>query len=424
LNFKYKAVNSKGKKATGEIIADDKSAAIFLLKNKGLIPTDIKAISKNTKGNAVSVTGKNNGKVNRTLSEIEIFEKDIHDVKINKKKILGVLNQFAIMMKAGVSLSLCMEVLVDQEKDKKLKKILEEIRDDMYSGYTLSSSLKKFKAFNEITINIISAGEVNGRLDMAFERAAQILENEVNLTAKVKGAVTYPAFLLSLTIVVVIILNAIVLPVFTDMFDRMGAEVPALTRFVMASSHILTSFWYLFVIGIAAIIIFYAYGRKNSESFKQKTDYYKLRIPIIGKLLHKLYIARFCRIMASLVDAGVEIVHALTVSANVIPNTYVKKYLYKVLEDVKVGVPINLSMNQYPVFESLLVSMVRVGEESGMLYDVLDKMADLYESQTENQTKQLTSLMEPAMTIIIAIVVGTVVISVVMPMFGQYDLLM
>lgn len=420
--FKYKAVNSRGKKMIGEINADDKSTAIFLLKSKGLIPTDIKPLDKKIKGNAIS--GKSRGVGKRSISEIEVMEKDIHEVKIKKRKILGVLNQFAIMMKAGVSLSLCMEVLVEQEKDKRLRKILEEIRDDMYSGYTLSSSMMKFKAFSEITSNIVSAGEVNGRLDMAFERAAQILENEVNITNKVKGAITYPLFLLGITLVVVILLNMIVLPVFTSMFEKMGAELPALTRFVMASSNILTSYWYLFIIVIAGVIFSYIYGRKKSNSFKLKTDFYKLKIPMIGKLLHKLYIARFCRIMASLVDAGVEIVHALTVSANVIPNIYMKKYLNKVLDDVKIGVPINISMSQYPLFDSLLVSMIRVGEESGMLYDVLDKMAELFESQTETQTKQLTSLMEPAMTIVIAIVVGTVVISVVMPMFGQYSLLM
>lgn len=423
MNFKYKAVNSKSKKVAGEINADDKSVALFMLKNKGLIPTDIKVMANKGRGNAMSGgAGSTGGK--RSLGQIEIMEKDIHDVKIKKRKILGILNQFAIMMKAGVSLSLCMEVLVDQEKDKRLKNILKEIRNDMYSGFTLSSSMTKFKAFGEITVNIVSAGEVNGRLDMAFLRAAQILENEVNITAKVQGAITYPLFLLGLTTVVVIILNIVVLPVFTDMFSNMGADLPALTKFVMAFSDIMSKFWYLFAIAIATIILSYIYGRKNSESFRLKTDSVKLKIPLMGKLLHKLYLARFCRIMASLVDAGVEIVHALTVSASVIPNTYMKKYLFKVLEDVKVGVPINISMSKYPVFDPLLVSMVRVGEESGMLYDVLDKMAELFESQTDAETKQLTSLIEPVMTILIAIVVGTVVISVVLPMFGQYNLIM
>lgn len=412
LVFSYKAVNAKGKKESGEINADDKSTAIFMLKSKGLIPIDIKLI--NSKGT--------NAK--KSFGEIRILEKDIHDVRIKKSKILAVLNQFAIMMKAGVSLSLCMEILVDQEKDRRLKMILEEMRVDMYSGFTLSSSMMKFKAFNDITVNIVSAGEVNGRLDMAFERCAQILENEVNITAKVKGAISYPLFLLGLTIIVVIILNMVVLPVFTEMFHNMGADLPALTKFVMASSNVLTKFWYLFVLGITSLIVSYVYGRKNSEKFRLRTDRFKLRIPLVGRLLHKLYIARFCRIMASLVDAGVEIVHALTVSASVIPNTHMKMFLNQVLEDVKVGVPINVAMSKFAIFDPLLVSMVRVGEESGMLYDVLDKMAQLFETQTEAQTKQLTTLIEPVMTIIIALVVGTVVISVVMPMFGQYNLIM
>lgn len=418
--FQYRAIDASGKKMKGELNAADKAAAISMLKSQGLIPTHIDTVRKLHQANA----GTDQKKEKRALSEIRIMEKDYHEIKIKKKKLLGVLNQFAIMMKAGVSLSLCMEVLLEQEKDKRFRKILEEIRDDMYSGQTLSSSMSKFKAFPEITINIISAGEVNGRLDIAFERAAQILENEVNITAKVKGAITYPIFLLCLTTFVVILLNAIVLPVFADMFSRMDAELPLITRFVMGGSHILTSYWYLILLVIAAFVTIYTYKKRTSSEFRRAIDQLKLKIPLVGAILHKLYIARFSRMMASLVDAGVEIVHALTVATSVIPNTYITGYLVKVLEDVKVGVPINRSMSQYPVFDSLLVSMVRVGEESGMLYDVLDKMADLFEAQTDAQTKQLTAMMEPAMTIIIAVVVGTVIISVVMPMFGQYNLIM
>ena len=416
--FSYRAIDAKGKKTKGELNAADKAAAISMLKGMGLVPTQLTTVKKLHQYSAAEPGKK------RALGEIEIMEKDYHEIKIKKKKILGVLNQFAIMMKAGVSLSLCMEVLLEQEKDRRFRKILSEIKDDMYSGQMLSVSMSKFKAFNEITINIVAAGEVNGRLDTAFERAAQILENEVNITAKVKNAVTYPIFLLCLTTVVVILLNALVLPIFADMFSRMDAQLPLITRLVMGSSHMMTTYWYLYILVIVILAATYTMKKKTSADFRRRIDHVKLRIPLIGPILHKLYLARFARMMSSLVDAGVEIVHALTVSSAVIPNSYIRGYLVKVLEDVQVGVPINRSMSQYPVFDSLLVSMIRVGEESGMLYDVLDKMADLFESQTDAQTKQLTALMEPAMTIIIAVVVGTVIVSVVLPMFGQYNLIM
>ncbi|MDD3874875.1 MAG: type II secretion system F family protein, partial [Methanosarcina sp.] len=197
-----------------------------------------------------------------------------------------------------------------------------------------------------------------------------------------------------------------------------------LTQVVMGISGFIISFWYILIFLILITVGIYLYARKNSDNFKEKTDHLALRFPLAGEILHKLYISRFCRIMASLVDAGVEIIHSLEVSTSVIPNTYIKKYLNKVLGDVKVGIPIHQSMSKYPIFDPLLVSMVRVGEESGMLFNVLNKMADLYEEQTQVRTKQLIAMIEPIMTIIIALVVGTVVVSVVMPMFGQYQLLL
>ncbi|WP_027398495.1 type II secretion system F family protein [Anaerovorax odorimutans] len=419
--FNYKAVNEKGKKKTGQINADDKAAAVSMLKNQGFVPITItqvnNKISQNNNFEKLALQKKK-------LSEIEVLEKDIHKVKIKKKKILSILNQFAIMMRAGVSLSLCMEVLLEQEKDRQLKKILQEIKSDMYSGQTLSSSMVKFKAFNQIIINIISAGEVNGRLDMAFERAAKIMENEIKITSKVKNSLSYPLFLLIITIVVVIIMNIVVLPIFSDMFSNMGAELPLITRMVIGSSTAIIHYWYLIVLTVLLITFSYIYSRKRFEDFKIETDRLILKIPLIGNILIKMYIARFCRVMASLVEAGVELVYALKVSSDIVPNSYVKRSLEKVRDDVKVGIAINQAMSKLPVFDSLLVSMIRVGEESGMLFDVLDKMADMLETQTEEKTKQLTALLEPSMTIIIALLVGTVVISVVIPMFGQYKLMM
>ena len=412
MEFKYKAINSNGKKESGVLDARDRPDALILLKSRGLTPVSI------------SGTGKKDEKRSNDLLHFEIMGKDIHETKISKKKMLGVLDQFAIMMKAAVSLSMCMQVLVDQEKDKKLKQILEEISEDMYSGRMLSSSMAKFKAFEAITINIVAAGEVNGKLDEAFGRAARIMENEVALTSKVKGALGYPIFLLFLTGIVVIILNLFVLPVFSGLFSQMGADLPALTQMLMASSDFIVHFWYLLFIGIGGAISLYFLMRRRLPEFRENTDHLALRIPLIGNILKKLYISRISRVLASLIDAGVEIIHSIEISSAVVPNTYIKKIFSEVIDDIRIGVAINQAMSKHKEFDPLFVSMIKVGEESGKLFDVLDKMADLYESQTEMQTKRLTALIEPTMTILIALVVGTVVISVVLPMFGQYKLLL
>jgi type II secretory pathway component PulF len=419
LNYKYRAIDSSKKKQSGIIAARDKASAISALKGRGLTPLAIKELKEEAnKLNAPKPKKANN------LLDIEIMEKDIHKIRLKSKTVLSILNQFAVLTKAGIPLTVCMQVLLSQEKDRRAKKILLEIQEDLLSGHTLSDSMSKFRTFNEVTVSVISAGEANGRLDEAFERASKILENEVAIMQKVKSAMGYPIFLLCLTFVVIIILNLVVLPTFVSMFGQFGQELPTLTRIVMSGSDLFLSYWYFFAFILVAGAVSYFYGRKNSRSFQEKTDHFLLRLPLIGGIFQKLYVSRFSRVMASLTGAGVEIIYALTVAARVIPNIYMRQFFNHVLEDVKVGMPISTSMRRYPIFDSLLISMISVGEESGNLPDVLDKMAELYETQTEAQTKLLTTLIEPVMTVIIALVVGIVVISVVMPMFGQYSLML
>jgi len=418
LNYKYRTIDSSGKKQSGNITASDKASAISTLKSRGLTPLALKEM-KEGHSSGISKDSSKKG-----LLTMEIMEKDIHKIKLKSKKVLGILNQFALMTKAGVPLTTCLQVLSNQERDRQIRKILFVMQEDLLSGRSLSDSMSSFQTFNDVTVSIISAGEVNGKIDEAFRRAAGILERETALTEKVRSAMSYPLFLLALTFVVVIILNLVVLPTFSNMFIQFGQELPVLTQIVMGSSDLFLRYWYVLAFIVVAGVVSYTYGRKNSRDFRKNTDQLVLKLPIIGAILYKLYISRFSRVMASLAGAGVEIIYALTVAERVIPNAYMRHFFNQVLEDVKVGITISESMRRYPIFDSLFVSMINVGEESGELHDVLDKIAELYETQTEERTKLLTSLIEPAMTVIISLVVGTVVISVVLPMFGQYGLML
>ena len=419
MNYKYRTIDSSGKKQSGNITASDKASAISTLKSRGLTPLAL----DETKGRPSSGISRDVSE-KKSLLTMEIMEKDIHKIKLKSKKVLGILNQFALMTKAGVPLTTCLQVLSNQERDRQIRKILFVMQEDLLSGRSLSDSMSSFQAFNDVTVSIISAGEVNGKIDEAFRRAAGILERETALTEKVRSAMSYPLFLLALTFVVVIILNLVVLPTFSNMFIQFGQELPVLTQIVMGSSDLFLRYWYVLAFIVVAGVVSYTYGRKNSRDFRKNTDHLVLKLPIIGAILYKLYISRFSRVMASLAGAGVEIIYALTVAERVIPNAYMRHFFNQVLEDVKVGITISESMRRYPIFDSLFVSMVNVGEESGELHDVLDKIAELYETQTEERTKLLTSLIEPAMTVIISLVVGTVVISVVLPMFGEYGLML
>jgi len=410
LQYHYTAVNSKNKKSRGFINTENKAAAIAELQGEGLTALELT-------GGAV------NDDTPKSIWEMDINVHDIHKDKFSKKKLLVIMHQMGIMMKAGVSLSMAMNVLIDGEKDKKIKKVLSEMNQDLYTGIPISAAMTKFKVFPEIIVNIVQSGEANGRLDTAFERCAQILEKEISLTEKLRGAMGYPIFLLILTTFMMIIMNAVVLPSFTSVFKQFGAKLPTITIVVMSFSNFIAAEWYLILLAVFIFVFAFIVLKKEYEPFSVSVDQFVLKIPGIGPLLRQSYIARFCRIMSSLVEAGVDIVKALDISRNVIPNRFMKQQLMQVIADVKVGSSINASVSQFPIFDSLLVSMIKVGEESGMLFETLDKMATLYEEQTDASTKRLTSAMEPAMTIIIALIVGTVVISIVMPMFGMYNVI-
>lgn len=410
MKFDYTAVNNKNKKISGSKTADSRAEVVQFLREKGLTPIEIK---ENT-------TGKD---APSSIWNMEINTVDIHKYKLKPKRLLILMNQMALMMKSGISLSMSMEVMIDTEKDAKLKQMLEEINSLLYSGIPLSEAMGQFAAFPEVVINLVQAGEANGRLDMSFQQASLIMQKEIALTGKVKSAMMYPLFLIILTIALVIVLTMFVLPKFAGIFTDFGAELPALTKGVMAFSNFLIDYWPYILLVVAIIVIPIVYLKKTSKKFLYWWHKTELKIPLIGNVLRVNAVARWCRMMSTLTDAGVTILRSLELSRDVISNMFVKEQLGDIIEDVKVGVAINAALAKNPLFDPILVSMVRVGEESGMLTDSLLKMADLFEEQADEAVKKMTDMMTPIMTIVIGVVVGTVVLSVVIPMFGMYDII-
>lgn len=409
MRFSYTALGPKRKKVRGTLNAEDKAEALDRLLSNNLVVLELRNPEESEEP--------------KSFWQRDLNENDIHKVKIPKKKLLSLLNQFAIMMKAGVSLSMAMDVMIDSQKDKNILKILQEMDKDLFSGIPISESMKKFRAFPELIVSMVASGEENGRLDTAFEHCTGIIEKEIALNSKIRGAMGYPIFLLFLTIGLMIVMNVVVLPNFAGVFVQFGAQLPAITVFVMSVSNFLIYRGYILILTAAAVIAAYQIAKRQVPTFALKKDRFLLNIPVMGDVLRQSYISRFCRVMSSLVDAGVDIVQSLTISYNTVGNFFLKQALEEITEDVKIGVPIYASMTRFPVFDSLLVSMIRVGEESGMLSDSMDKMANLYEQQTDESTKRLTTMLEPAMTIVIALVVGTVIISIVVPMFGMYGVI-
>ena len=410
MKYTYLAIDGKNKKYRSEVVADSREDVKRILAERGMTPLEI----------SESKDSVNDGQDNLPWYKRDINLKEIHEVVLDKKKVLTTCHQMAIMMRSGISLSMAMEVMLDTEADKTMKRILTIVSNELYNGVPLSQSLGSFKTFPEIVISLVAAGEANGRLDMAFENAADILHREITLSAKIKSAMMYPLFLVGLTLGMIIVMSLFVLPSFANVFLSFGSDLPALSKAVMGFSDFMLGWWWLVLLIIIGIVVGFKFLLQYNDSFAMWLAEFLLKIPIIGDVMRNTYVARFCNIMATLTDAGVSILRALELSRDVISNIFMKDCLTQVIEDVKIGTPINVSMSHYEVFDSILVSMVRVGEESGMFSDAMHKMADLYQEQADESTKRLTEAMTPAMTIIVAGMVGIVAVAIVMPMFGMY----
>lgn len=408
MKYKYVALNAKNQKKEGAVEAETKNQAMSILREKGLVVQEI----VEAKGSDTPTS----------IWQMDMSG-DIHKKKIKLKRLMQLMNQMGMMMKAGINLSLAMQIMIDSEKEVAMQKILKEINEGLYNGLTLSQAMRNFAAFPTIYINIIEAGEANGRLDSAFEQCALIAKKDLALSGKIKSAMMYPVFLIVLVIALIIILCVFVLPTFKDTYASMGAELPGLTLAVMGLSDFLIGYWWLLTIIVGGIWIAFVLLRKNSQEFNMMLAKIGLKIPLVGPIMRLNSLARFCRLMSTLTDAGIPIHKAMGLAKEVVPNMFIRARIQDVLSDVQIGITINEAMAKHPVFDPILVSMIRVGEESGMLGDSLFKMAEMFEAQVDEATNNLTEAMTPIMTVVIGVVVGTVVVSMILPMFGVYSVI-
>lgn len=412
MEYSYVAVNEKNRKYRSRMTGNSKEEVKKKLEARGLIALSIEEVKKGSQ------------------DDIPIWQrdlggtKDVHTIKISNKRLLTFMHQMALMIRSGISLSVAMAVMCDTEKDKNMLRILQEITANLYNGITLSQSLSSFKTFPTVYVNIIQTGEANGRLDEAFDKCVNLLKKEITLKSKIKGAMIYPIFLLILTVALIIVMSVVVLPSFKDLFESFDSELPILTQITMGMSDVIVRFGWIIVLIIVALVITLRLLYKKNYSFCMWWSTFQLKIPIIGEVLRLNQITRFANMMATLTSSGVNILYSLELSRDVVGNKFIADCLNQVIEDVRIGTPINISLSRHPkAFDPLFVSMVRVGEESGMLSDSLTKMADMYEEQANDATQRMTDAMTPAMTIVIAGVVGFVVISIVQAMFGMYSVI-
>ena len=391
--FEWKGKGRNGQDATGSLVADSKDAVIAMMRRQQIVVTAVKE-----KGKEIAVP-RWGGKVPPQL--IAIFTR-----------------QFSVMIDAGLPLVQCLEILGSQQEHKAFKRSLIQIRQDVESGSNLADSMRKHPKFcNDLYTNMVAAGEAGGILDTILQRLATYIEKSVKLNSQVKSAMIYPVAVISIAVIVVTIILWKVIPVFAALFTGLGAELPMPTKIVIALSNFIADFWWM--IGGTLILLVYA-TRKYHATYKGKRvlDGLLLKFPILGMLLRKIAVARFCRTLATLTSSGVPILDGLQITAKTAGNSIVEDAIMATRKSVEEGKTISEPLGDTDVFPSMVVQMIAVGEQTGALDTMLSKIADFYEDEVDNAVAGLMKLLEPVLIAFLGVAIGGIVIAMYMPMFS------
>jgi len=389
--FEWKGVNRDGKKTSGELRGASALEIKSQLKQQGVKP---KVVRK--KANS-------------------LFKSD---KKITAMDIAMVTRQIATMLAAGVPIVTTLEMLGRGHEKPKMRELLGTIVTDVQAGIPLSDSLRPHRQyFDDLYVDLVAAGEHSGSLDAVFDRIATYREKAEALKSKIKKAMFYPAAVVIVAVLVTALLLLFVVPQFEDIFNGFGAELPAFTQLIIEISRWLQASWYIFVIAIIIAIWSFKRAHLNSQVFRDRVDEFVLKIPAIGDILHKGAMARFARTLATTFAAGVPLIDGLESAAGASGNAVYRKALTKVRSEVMAGMQMNVAMRTTGLFPDMLIQMVMIGEESGSLDNMLNKVANIYEMQVDDAVDGLSSLIEPIMMVVIGTVVGGLIVGMYLPIF-------
>jgi len=396
--YVFKAIDLAGGKARGEVEAESKQAVADQLKQRGLIVLDIA------------------DKHSSRQIELAFMKR----VKANDLAIFS--RQLSTMISSGMSILRALYVLEEQTESKFLTETIVAVRKDVEAGLSLSDSMARHpKVFSPLFVSMTQAGELGGVLEDALLRVANQLQKDAALRRQIKSAMVYPCLVIFFAVGVMMALVAFLVPVFEGVFKEFGGELPAPTQFSVLLSKIVTGYWWLLFLGTAAVIVAFVKWKKTTWGRKQ-WDHFRLHVPMkIGSIVQQIAVARWSRTLASLTAAGVPLLQALEITGRTGGNVAVEEAMDGVIASVKRGGTIAAPLAQAPIFPSMVTHMVGVGEETGALDTMLNKVAEFYEDQVEASVKALTSIMEPVMIMIIGGMVGFVVISMYLPLFEVYN---
>lgn len=400
--FEYAVRDRDGKLVKGTLDAENQGQVVQKLKTLGYAP--------------VSITKTNSG----MKKEITIpgFGGKV------KLKDLAVMNrQFATMISSGLSLLRALSILAEQTESKPLKEALGTVRADVETGQSLSSALAKHpKVFPPLMVNMCRAGEVGGFLDAVLLQIAENYEAEVKLRGKIKSAMTYPVVVFVIAVIAVIGMLLFIVPVFAKMFTDLGGELPAPTKALVWMSHAMK--FIAPVLAVAVVVGPVIWGRiKHQERVRSIVDPVKFKVPVFGNLFKKVALARFSRNLGTMMTSGVPILQALDIVGDTTGNIVLERAVHGVRESVRRGESLAKPLTEHPVFPSMVVQMMAVGEDTGALDTMLAKIAEFYDQEVEATAEALTALIEPLMIAVIGSIIGAMIIALYMPIFKVFDLI-
>jgi type IV pilus assembly protein PilC len=389
--YAWEGTDKKGTKMTGELSGQNPALIKAQLRKQGINP----------------------GKVRKKSASIFSFGK-----RIKAQEISLFTRQMATMMKAGVPLLQSFDIIGEGFDNPAMRKLIDEVKQEVAAGNSFAASLrKKPQYFDELYCNLVDAGEQAGALDTLLDRVATYKEKSERLKAKIKKAMTYPLAVVFVAIIVTGILLVKVVPQFKTVFAGFGAELPSFTLMVINLSEFLQAWWWLILGGLIAAIFGVRRAFKKSQTFRDRTDTWLLKLPLVGALMYKSAVARYARTLSTTFAAGVPLVDALDSVAGATGNIVFKRAVLRIKQDVSTGMQLNFAMRTSGVFPNMAIQMAAIGEESGALDDMLDKVASFYEDEVDNMVDNLTALMEPFIMVVLGVVVGGLVVAMYLPIF-------
>ena len=393
-SFTWKGKNRTGQSQEGTLVADNRDAAVAVLRRQQIQVTNIR-------------------EQGRQIPLLPRFS-----FKVDTKRIAIFTRQFSVMLDAGLPLVQCLEILGAQEENRTFREIITTVRSDVEAGASLADAMKKHpKAFDNLFVNMIAAGEAGGILDVILQRLSTYIEKIVKLKNQVRSALMYPVSIIVIASGVVFIILWKVIPVFAQLFAGLGGELPFLTRMVVGVSNFIGR-WIVFIIPGIALICFLINRYHKTHRGRRVIDGMMLRIPAIGILLRKIAVARFCRTLGTLTSSGVPILDGLEITARTAGNSIIEDAVMAVRKSVEEGKTISEPLADTKVFPAMVCQMINVGEQTGALDQMLSKIADFYEEEVDTAVDGLMKLLEPIMITILGGIIGTIVTAMYLPMYS------